>query len=236
LDSSILVRFYCLALVLFIAACTTTPENILTRADSKILLLDPSKDLDESWEHQVLRKRGTTYTQFESRLGNTIKATGNVSASILYRVFEGIDLSCSTLEWNWFVEALQQTSDLRKKGLDDVGASILIAFGDPGPFRDNSVPTLKYVWANAKHSKNDIITGPYQAKYLRTIIVQTGPAAEYNLVRERRDLVSDYIEAFGKSPSDKIYAIGLFTDNDDTKEPITAHYGAITLICNPAKI
>ncbi len=231
-----LVRFHCLALVLFVASCATTSENALTRVDNKFLVLDPSTGLDESWENQVLRKRKTTYTRFDSGLGNTIKATGNVSASILYRVFEGIDLSCNTLEWNWFIEELQETSDLRKKGLDDVGASILVAFGDPGPFRDNPVPTLKYVWANAKHAKNDIITGPYQAKYLRTIIVQSGPAAEYGLVRERRNLVSDYKEAFSVSPTDKIYAIGLFTDNDDTREPITAHYGAITLICDPSKI
>jgi hypothetical protein len=231
-----LVRFHCLALVLFVASCATTSENTLTRIDNKFLVLDPSNGLDGNWENQVLRKRKTTYTRFDSRLGNTIKATGNISASILYRVFEGIDLSCNTLEWNWFIEELQETSDLRKKGLDDVGASILVAFGDPGPFRDNPVPTLKYVWANAKHTKNDIITGPYQAKYLRTIIVQSGPAAEYGLVRERRNLVSDYEEAFSVSPTDKIYAIGLFTDNDDTREPITAHYGAITLICDPSKI
>lgn len=222
--------------MLFVISCATTTENTLTRTNNKILILTPSSGLDESWEHQVLRKRGTTYTRSESGLGNTIKATGNTSASILYRVFEGIDLSCNTLEWSWFIEELQQTSDLRKKGLDDVGASILVAFGDPGPFRDNPVPTLKYVWANAKHIKNEIITGPYQAKYLRTIIVQTGPAVEYNLVWEKRDLVSDFIEAFGKSPSDKIYAIGLFTDNDDTREPITAHYGAITLVCDTPKL
>jgi hypothetical protein len=222
--------------MLFVTSCATTTENTLTRTNNKILILTPSNGLDENWEHQVLRKTGTTYTRSESGLGNTIKATGNTSASILYRVFEGIDLSCNTLEWSWFIEELQQTSDLRKKGLDDVGASILVAFGDPGPFRDNPVPTLKYVWANAKHIKNEIITGPYQAKYLRTIIVRSGPADEYNLVRERRDLVSDYQEAFGVSPTGKIYAIGLFTDNDDTKEPITAYYGAITLICDPAKI
>ena len=222
--------------MLFVTSCATTTAHILTRTNNKILILTPSNGLDESWEHQVLRKWETTYTRSESDLGNTIKTTGNASASILYRVFEGIDLSCNTLEWSWFIEELQQTSDLRKKGLDDVGASILVAFGDPGPFRDNPVPTLKYVWANARHSKNDIITGPYQAKFLRTIIVRSGPADKYGLVRERRNLVSDYEEAFSVSATGKIYAIGLFTDNDDTREPITAHYGAIALICDTSKM
>lgn len=227
-----MVRYYCLALPLLVVSCTTTPEYSLTISDNKILVLDPSNSLDENWEHRVLRKRETTYTRADSRLGSTIKATGNISASILFRVFEGIDLSCNTLEWDWFIEELQETSNLRKKGLDDVGASILVAFGDPGPFRDNPVPTLKYVWANANHSKNDIIIGPYQTKYVRTIILQSGPVAGYGLVRERRNLVSDYKKAFGASPTGKIFAIGIFTDNDDTREPVTAHYGAITLICD----
>lgn len=221
-----------MALPLLVVSCTTTPEYRLTISDNKILVLDPSSSLDKNWEHQVLRKRETTYTRADFRLGSTIKATGNISASILFRVFEGIDLSCNTLEWDWFIEELQQTSNLRKKGLDDVGASILVAFGDPGPFRDNPVPTLKYVWANANHSKNDIIIGPYQKKYVRTIILQSGLVDEYGLVRERRNLVSDYKKAFGASPTGKIFAIGIFTDNDDTREPVTAHYGAITLICD----
>jgi hypothetical protein len=220
-----------LELVLLITSCTTTPENNLTKTDNKILVLDPSSNLGQYWEHQALRKGKTTYARTESHLGSTIKATGNISASILFRVFDGIDLSCNTLEWTWYIEKLQKTSDLRIKGLDDVGASILVAFGDPGVFRDKPVPTLKYVWANENHAKNDIIIGPYQTKYVRTIILQTGSVANYGLVKERRNLISDYKKAFNTPPTAKIYAIGIFTDNDDTKEPVIAHYGAITLIC-----
>lgn len=225
-------RYSCVVLVLFVVACTTAPKHTLNETDNKIVLLDPSSQLGKSWEHRTLRKGETTYSHTKSLLGNTIEATGNVSASILYRVFEGIDLSCNTLEWDWFVEELQKTSDLRIKGLDDVGASILISFGDPGILRDNPVPTLRYVWANNHHAKNDIIVGPYQKTYLRTIIVRSGSVSEYGLVRESRNIVDDFKDAFGKLPNDKIYAIGIFTDNDDTKEPITAHYGSVTLLCN----
>ena len=141
-------------------------------------------------------------------------------------------MSCDTLEWTWFVEELQKTSDLRRKGWDDVGASILVSFGDPGLLRDTPVPTLRYVWANENHVENDIIVGPYQTKYVRTIIVRSGIVNSYGLVRERRNLVDDFKEAFSTSPMGKIYAIGIFTDNDDTREPITAHYGPVALICN----
>ena len=225
-------RFFCLVLVVAAVGCPSTPEIIPSGADQDRVLLDPSEGLDDSWEHQGLGRGETTYTQTMNHLGATITATGNHSASILYKVFEGIDLSCNTLQWDWFVEELQETSNLRIKGMDDVGASIMVSFGDPGVFRDKPVPILKYVWANENHEENDIITGPYQTRYVRTIIVRSGPLTQDALVRERRNLVTDFNNAFGRPPGGKIYAIGLFTDNDDTREPVTAHYGPVVLVCD----
>ena len=225
-------RYIYLVLVVAVVGCTSTPETSFIGADQDRVLLDPSEGLDDSWEHQQLGRGETTYTQTMNHLGTTITATGHHSASILYKVFDGIDLSCSTLQWDWYVAELQETSNLRVKGMDDVGASIMVSFGDPGVFRDKRVPILKYVWANENHAENDIITGPYQTRYVRTIIVRAGTVAEDGLVRERRNLVSDFNSAFGRPPGGKIYAIGLFTDNDDTGEPVTAHYGSVVLSCD----
>jgi hypothetical protein len=227
-----IARHIYLVFVVAAVGCTSTPEIIFTGADQDRILLDPSEGLDDSWEHQELGRGETTYIQTMSHLGTTITATGNHSASILYKVFEGIDLSCNILQWDWFVTELQETSNLRIKGMDDVGASIMVSFGDPGVFRDKPVPILKYVWANANHTENEIIVGPYQTRYVRTIIVRTGPLAQDGLVRERRNLVTDFNNAFGRPAGGKIYAIGLFTDNDDTREPVTAHYGPVVLSCD----
>ncbi len=224
-------HYFYLLLIVSVAAFKPAPENIITGAGQDMVLLDPSKGLDESWEHQGLGRGKTTYVQTMTHLGTTITATGNHSASILYKVFEGLDLSCNTLQWDWLVAELQETSNLRIKGMDDVGASIMVLFGDPGAFRDKPVPILKYVWANENHAENDIIVGPYQTRYFRTIIVRSGLAEHSGLVQERRNLVTDFNNAFGRPPGDKIYAIGLFTDNDDTGEPVTAHYGPVVLIC-----
>ncbi|RLA10867.1 MAG: hypothetical protein DRQ59_10990 [Gammaproteobacteria bacterium] len=225
-------RYIYLVLSVLVVGCASTPEIIPDGADQDRVLLDPSKGLDDSWEHQELGRGATTYVPTRAHLGATITATGHHSASILYKVFDGIDLSCGTLQWDWYVAELQETSNLRVKGMDDVGASIMVSFGDPGVFRDKRVPILKYVWANETHVENDIIVGPYQTRYVRTIIVRTGTVAKVGLVRERRNLVSDFNNAFGRPPDGKIYAIGLFTDNDDTREPVTAHYGPVVLICD----
>jgi hypothetical protein len=227
-----LVRFYGLVLVAAVVGCTSVPENMRAEIGRNVVLLDPVAGLDENWQQMELGRGETSYAQVRSHLGTSIKATGNHSASILYKVFEGVDLSCTSLQWDWLVAELQETSNLRQKGMDDVGASILISFGDPGVFRDKRVPILKYVWANSNHKEDDIIIGPYQTRYLRTIVVRSGLVNGDKLVREKRDLVRDYQSAFGKPPGDKIYAIGLFTDNDDTKEPVTAYYGTVVVICD----
>ena len=226
------VRFLYLALAFPVYAYTATSENIAGGVGRDKVLLDPSEGLDDNWEHLQFGRGKTTYAQTRTHLGTTITATGNHSASILYKVFEGIDLTCNTLQWDWFVAELQETSNLRIKGMDDVGASIMVSFGDSGVFRDKPVPILKYVWANANHAENEVIVGPYQTRYIRTIIVRSGPLAQDGLVRERRNLVSDFNNAFGRPPGGKIYAIGLFTDNDDTREPVTAHYGPVVLVCD----
>jgi hypothetical protein len=214
------------------ASCATLDKTPPDRRDNLIVLLNPELGIGEHWEHRRLRRGDTTYTQVESTLGYTVQATGNKSASILFRLFEPINLGCNTLRWSWYVQKPQQGSELHTKGKDDVAASVFVLFGDPGIFYDKPVPTLKYVWANDKHRKGEIITGPYHKKYIRTVIVRTGSSVTHELVTDRTNLNDDYLKAFDEARKDGIYGIAIFTDNDDTKEPIIAHYGRIDLLCN----
>jgi hypothetical protein len=214
------------------ASCATLDKTPPDRRDNLIVLLNPELGIGEHWEHRRLRRGDTTYTQVESTFGYTVQATGNKSASILFRLFEPINLDCNTLRWSWYVQKPQQGSELHTKGKDDVAASVFVLFGDPGIFYDKPVPTLKYVWANDKHRKGEIITGPYHKKYIRTVIVRTGSSVTHELVTDRTNLSDDYLKAFDEARKDGIYGIAIFTDNDDTKEPIIAHYGRIDLLCN----
>jgi len=219
-------------LTVFCASCVTLDEAPLDKHDNLIVLLNPELGISEHWEHRRLRRGDTTYTQVESALGYTIQATGNKSASILFRLFEPTNIGCNTLRWSWYVQKPQPGSELRTKGKDDVAASVFVLFADPGIFYDKPVPTLKYVWANDKHRKGEIIAGPYHKKYIRTVIVRTGSSVDQGLVIDRANLNDDFLNAFGEARKNGIYGIAIFTDNDDTKEPIVAHYGKIELLCN----
>jgi len=51
------------------------------------------------------------------------------------------------------------------------------------------------------------------------------------MVSESRELVEDFERAFGRSPESGVHAVALFTDNDDTAQPVLARYGAIRVHC-----
>lgn len=215
-----------------LAACTITQKAIIRSGERDVILLNPEDGISTHWEHQGLKKRNTLYERVKTDLGTTIRATGNVSASILYRMFEPIDLNCDKLGWSWYVYEPQATSNLRIKGEDDVAASLFVFFGDPGMFRDKPVPTLRYAWANQKHHVDEIIKGPYHEEFLRTIIVRIGKPERQEMIDEDRNLIEDFMRAFGDVPGSGIHGIAIFTDNDDTGEAIEAHYGMVSLICD----
>jgi hypothetical protein len=226
-----LVRGLLICLLAVCSSCATPEKTSLDKSDNIIVLLNPELEPGEDWEHRRLRRGDTTYTRVNSTLGYTIQATGNNSASILFRLFEPIGLDCNRLRWSWLVSNPQPGADLHIKGRDDVAASVFILFGDPGMFLDKPAPAIKYVWANEKHRTGEIIVGPYQQKYVRTRVVRTTSHANQGLVIDQANLEGDYLKAFGEAPANGIFGIALFTDNDDTEEPIVAHYGRIELFC-----
>ena len=225
------IRWFSACLLVLCTGCSTLDEAPFKKQENLVVLLNPESELGDDWEYRRLRGRDTDYDRVNTTLGNTIQATGNGSASIMFRLFEPIDPKCNRLRWSWYVSRPQPGSDLHTKGMDDVAASVFILFGDPGIFRDKPVPTLKYVWANHRHRPGEIIAGPYHKKYVRTVIVRTGAATTPKLFIEQTNLSADYLNAFGETLKNGIYGVAIFTDNDDTKEPIIAHYGRIELRC-----
>ncbi len=140
-------------LLLLCAGCVSPDREVLEKDGNNIVLLNPESGLGDDWEHRRLRRADTSYEAVETGFGNTIRATSNQSASILYRLFEPTGPECNRLRWSWFVENPQPGSVLHTKGKDDVAASVFVMFGDSGIFQDNPVPTLKYAWANSRHKK-----------------------------------------------------------------------------------
>ena len=226
--------------VLFLAACAAQPQlqraGSFDRADT---LFDPARAIQQDWTVMPLARDGETrrtdyrIAAYQDRL--SIRAEGQRSATGLALAVDFDAETCPFLEWDWRVETLQEGANPYERALDDGAAAILVMFGDPGDLgAPRAVPTLRYLWTIAAVPEETIIDSPAHPGVVRSIVVQGGVESPLAWEREKRDLVADYQAAFGSLPKEHVRAVVLFTDNDDTQQPVIAHYGAARLLCSGA--
>ena len=231
------VRFKTL-LVLFmliaLSACITPSEHRdhpTIISEPTIAILDVSLLIQHQWE-EVNIKSNTAYRVVSSEGELVLWASGRNSASGLSRYIEFDVKHCPIIEWSWRVDQLQADANLNVRSAEDVAASIYLLFGDPGLFSNPElVPTLRYVWSNDKVVVNEVIKSPYLPQYVHSIVVQAGSKHLNQWVTESRNIAEDYQLAFGTEPPNKIQAVVLFTDNDQTRQAVEAGYAWIKAIC-----
>ncbi len=140
--------------------------------------------------------------------------------------------TCPVAEWTWRVDALPETADLTSRDAEDVAASVIFVFGDPGSINNpDPTPTLRYVWATETNGVGTVVDSPYFPGVLRSLVVRSGPAPAAR-VTERRNLREDYAAAFGELPAEPVYAFALYSDNDHNREPVTAYYLDARVLCS----
>ena len=222
-------------LILSLSACTWAVQIDDRRQTSVVqnILFDAATTIQDQWQHMPLR--GTTEYRLAVMNGQLgIRAVGRKSASGLIRRVSVDPGKCPIIEWSWWVTRIQPDADLRVKEAEDVAASVYLMFGDPGfLFDPKPVPTLRYVWTNDRLPLDAIIDNPYLPGTVRSIVVESGGKRVGSWVTERRDMLKDFERAFGYPPKKNIQAIALFTDNDQTEQPVEAYYGWARVVCEP---
>lgn len=223
----------CVLLASIVGGCanqaTQTASLDPSETIASVTLFDSATAISDRWIHQPVRGK-TTYRLTAQDGKVSIQAVGRQSASALMRRVDLDPQRCSSLVWQWRVDRLQPSADLRIKDKEDVAASLFLLFGDPG-FMSNPtpVPTLRYVWSNAKHRENAIIDNPYLPGVVRSVVVRTGGVGRW--MTEKRNIYQDFERAFGEKPKEAVHAIALFSDNDQTKEPVIAYYRWAKALC-----
>lgn len=212
-------------------ADTIRPATPPIPAD-RLSLLDVARMGDHDWRHQRVSGR-TDYYVVRAGGRLAVRAQGRTGASGLMRRVELDSTVCPVLHWNWRVDQVQRGSNLANKNGDDVAASLFLLFGDPGSgLLPNKVPTLRYVWTGGTHAKDTVIDSPYLPGLVKSVVIRNGDAPLGSWLMERRDVHRDYERAFGEAPRATVQAILLFTDNDQTKQPVTAYYGKVDASCS----
>lgn len=233
--------FVCCSLV--VAACALPQEQPVTTTDSEggdvsDLIAEPifnaNNALFEAWQLVPIRGTGSWTLHYDDSTIETPTIRGvpdrSASAIMISTLFD--PLSCPVIEWRWMVESAQRSADLSKRSSDDVAASLMVLFGDPGTLLDpQPVPTLRYAWTGAAHPVGSIIENPYQPSFVKNIVVQNADGKLKTWISQRRDLLSDYERAFGSPPSEYVWAIALFIDNDQTGEEAAAQFAKANIFC-----
>lgn len=196
---------------------------IAAAASAPVILADPSLGLDGFWQQRDFGK-ATEFTQVTVDGVSAIRAVGRDSASGLFREVK-LDLrEHPVLQWSWRVDRLQASADLSDAAAEDFAAAVFMIFGDPGSAESRS---LAYVWTNDRLAPETVVRSPHRPDRVRSIVVESGATGLGRWQEETRDIRSDFRRAFGVEAPGMLDGVALFTDNDQTGEPVEAYYGAI---------
>ena len=128
----------------------------------------------------------------------------------------------SRLSWSWQVNKIQPTADITVEEKEDFAAGIMILFGKPGLF--SKPKGLIYAFTNTDLAPDSVVNSPRAPDNFRTIVVENQDSPLMSWLKEERNIVEDYQLAYGELPDKDLYTIGVFTDNDQTLEPVEASY------------
>jgi len=203
----------------------------------------PGEARPEGWEPLVFKniKTHTRYTVAETDGTVAVKAESHASASGLIRKIRIDPFEYPWVSWRWKVMGVLKKGDVTNKNGDDYPARLYITFEyDPGrlSFLERTKykaakllygeypPTgaLNYIWgSNAPTGL--VVPNPYTEKAMM-IVVESGAAKLNQWVREKRNLLEDYRQAFHSDPP-AISGVAVMTDTDNTGESVIAYFGDI---------
>ena len=222
------------AAILALISCSVSAEPIwVGRFNGESPAIPPP------WEVEQLDKRipATRYALREWDGVAAVEALASKSMALLARPLN-IDLKKTPiLCWRWRVEAPVASADMTRKSGDDYAARVYLVFEVPpeqlnlstrvklGVARGiygNKVPdaALNYVWDN-KHAVGTVQDNAYTDR-ARMRVLRTGDSLAKRWVSERRNVLSDFQQAFG--PLDgQLRGLAIASDTDNTGED--AHAG-----------
>lgn len=184
----------------------------------------------DAWERVRLDRRQTEYATTSTGGEQVLVATSQNSAAAYLRRIETAVPERAVLQWRWRVSAsLIENERERERRGDDYAARVFVIFGDE-PF-ERGTRALSYVWAGQEpvgaRFRNPVVDD------VATVVVRSGDGAAGRWVREQRNLVADYQDAFGEDPP-AITGIAVMVDTDDTGSRAISWFDDVVLEIAPA--
>lgn len=182
---------------------------------------DDKGRLHRDWrERQIWEK--TEYRLVEHEGQTVLRAEAQAEASALYQNLPKIPAQDMHLTWSWQAQVFPENEAMLEKDGNDHAAIVFVIFDKA--FLLWRTKAILYVWSEHL-PEGTTFTNPY-AKYCKVVVAQSGTSP--SMVTETRDLAADYRELFGEEP-ERIEAVGVMTDADNTASRCVSLYGAMEL-------
>lgn len=205
----------------------------------------PGDKLPGGWEELTFSriKRHTQYQLVQEDEGVCVEARSRASASGIIRNLKFDARQYPWIAWRWKIENVLKNGDLRTKDGDDYAARLYVAFefepqnatwwerlthsiASQAAGRPLPGTMLTYIWANQAKA-GEVADNPYTDQ-VKMVVLQSGNTRAGQWVNQRRNLVDDYVRAFGREPPNAM-GVAIMTDTDGTGETTSAFYGDISL-------
>jgi hypothetical protein len=197
----------------------------------------------KGWEVLRLtdRKRLTAYDLVADHGVVVLHAVADASASALAHRTAFDVRAAPMIEWRWRIDRLIEGADNRVAAREDSPVRLMFEFdGDKSklPLRDRAVfmmssaasghelpyATLMYIWANTL-PVGTVVPNPHTRRIMM-VVAASGPAEVRSWQTLRRNILDDFVRAFGEQPG-RLTAVGVLTDTDNTGAQVEAWYGDI---------
>jgi len=207
-------------------------------------VVPPSSQGTPVWHDVPLPgKRATSYVPGRKDGLAVVHARADGSAS-MWRCHARVPAAAlGLLRFSWRVDALNAQASVADIEREDAVARVVLAFdgdrarlsartramfdlaksltGEAPPFA-----TLMYVWETAE-PVGTVVVNP-RTDRIRKIVVDSGPLHLGRWREHRRDIASDYLQAYGEPPG-ALIGVALMTDSDNTRARAEAWYGPVIL-------
>jgi hypothetical protein len=181
------------------------------------------EDLRE-WEEKVFKGR-VSYLVENENASSFVKADSQGAASALYYKIKLDRDRDPVISWRWRVDKFPDKTrpeSLESQEEHDFAARVYVIF--PAMFILNS-KVLEYIWAKDL-AVGTSGTSPY-SQNIKLLVLEKGQPEPGEWRFEERDIIADYIKAFGRTPDKDIGAIAFMTNAEHTGSVADARYDDI---------
>jgi hypothetical protein len=177
----------------------------------------------EGWEAVSARdsEGAHVYTLAGKETKPYLRAEAVNSDILIAKEFEYHLREYPLLRWTWRALVLPHGADERNKETGDSGAAVYVVF--PGRFRPANI---KYVWSTSLY-KGTTTESPYTSR-TKIVVMRDVSTPLGKWVAEEVNVYEDYKRFFGNEP-EKVQAIAIMSDSNNTGSRAEAHYGEIRI-------